>query len=111
MHARSAADGALGWKTERLRVLRPFRKHHLDDLRDHVARALDHDGVTHADVLALELVLVVQRGVRDGDATNRHGAQLRHGRESSGAPDVHFDAFDHRRGLLRRELERDGPAR
>ena len=36
-----------------LGVLRPLVDHHVDDLRDHVAGALDDDGVADADVAAL----------------------------------------------------------
>jgi hypothetical protein len=37
------------------------RKDRADDLRDHVAGALDDDEVTLADVLAVDVLLVVER--------------------------------------------------
>ncbi len=36
---------------------------------------------------------------------------MRHRRERAGAADLHFDVFDDRLFLMRREFERDGPAR
>ena len=44
---------------ERLRPLR-VRQHRADDLRDHVAGALDDDRVALADVLAVDVLLVVE---------------------------------------------------
>ena len=42
--------------------LAPLVEHHLDHLRDDVTGALDDDGVAHADVLARDLIGIVQRG-------------------------------------------------
>ena len=47
-----------------------------DHLRDHVAGALDDHGVADADVLARDLVGVVQGGVADGGAADEHRLQL-----------------------------------
>ena len=54
------------------RVRRPALQHDRDDLRDHVAGALQHHGVADADVLAGDLVLVVQRGVLHQHAADIH---------------------------------------
>jgi hypothetical protein len=48
-----------------------------DDLRDHVAGALQDHPVADAHVLALDLVLVVQRRARDHDAADGDRLQLR----------------------------------
>ena len=48
-----------------------------DDLRDHVARAQDDDLVARADVLAGEVLLVVQRGELHRDAADVHGLEDR----------------------------------
>ncbi len=66
----------------------------LHHLGDHVAGALDDDGVTNADVLAPNLVLVVERS-----PTNDHTAdvdRLEHGqwRQSPGAANVNHDVVD-----------------
>ena len=49
-------------------------RHDADDLRDHVAGALDDHGVADADVLAGDLVGVVQGGVLDHHAADRDRA-------------------------------------
>ena len=67
--------------------------------------------VAGADVAARDLLLVVQR--RHLDRRSRQPDRLEHGerRHRARAPDVHVDPQQLRRGLLGRELERDGPAR
>ena len=62
-----------------------------DDLGDHVAGAADDHGVALADVLAAHLVLVVQRGVRDGDAADEHRLEHRERRHLAGAARVNVD--------------------
>ena len=62
---RGAARGALGRHHPRLEPLGPQRQHRPDDLGDHVAGLAQHDGVAGADVLALDLVGVVQGGPLD----------------------------------------------
>src|SRR6185312_4441425 len=57
-----AAERAVLRHAEPAGALR-MREHRPDDLRDHVARALDDDGVPDADVLAVDVVLVVERRV------------------------------------------------
>ena len=49
-----------------------------DDLGDHVARAAHEDVIALAHVLALQLVLVVQRGAADHHATHLHRLQEGH---------------------------------
>ena len=46
------------------------RQHGADDLRDHVTGALDDHHVALADVLAVDVLLVVERRPRDGDAAD-----------------------------------------
>ena len=62
--------------------LRPLvREHRADDLRDHVARSLDDDGVALADVLAVDVLFVVKRRRRDRHAPDLDRLQLRPRRE------------------------------
>ena len=93
------------------RIRRPPAQDRADDARDDVARLLDQDPVAFADVLPRDVVGVVQRRHRDGRAGDEH--RLEHGerRDRAGPADVHFDLLQERRLLLRRELERDRPAR
>ena len=63
-------------KHERRRSIRPTIHHYRNDLRDHVAGALQNDGVTDADILARDFVLIVQRRPRDQDAAHIHRFQF-----------------------------------
>ena len=83
---------------------------HPHDLGNHVSGTLDHDAVADPDILAFDLVLIVERGVRDRDAADPDGSQARDRGQGAGATDLDLDAFEH--GLAAGgELEGDGPAR
>ena len=121
-HRRRAADRADLGKHVGLRILRPLLEDHLDDLRDHVARPLDHDRVADHDlgavadrraeaVEALDVVLVVERDVDHRHAAHRHRIEPPDRRQRAGAADLDVDLPQHRRRLLGRELVRDRPAR
>ena len=105
-----------------LRVLRPLVDHDIDDLRNHVAGALDDDGVADPDIAALaqllavaadalDVVLVVQRDVLHDDAADADRLELADRRERAGAPDLDLDVPQHGHGALGREFVRDRPAR
>ncbi len=96
---------------ERLGLGRPPLDHDVDEVGDHVARALDEDGVADADVLLPHLVLVVEAHVGHGDAGQLHRLEPGRGRERARLPHVHRDLEDARGGLAGGELEGDGPAR
>ncbi len=85
--------------------------HDFHDLGNHVSGALDEDRVADAHVEAVDLVLVVQRRVLDGDAADSHGLEHRDRRQRSRASDGGRDVENARGLLARRELERDRPAR
>ena len=110
-HHRRAAHRAVRGQPPGPRPARPLRLHHRDDLRDHVAGALHHHGVADPHVLAVDLVLVVERRARDGDAADEDRAELRDRRQRAGAADAREDVLDHGGLLLRRELVGDRPAR
>ena len=103
-------------------LFRPLIEHHVDDLRDNVTSALDRHRVTDPDVGAaadrvavvadaLDVVVVVQRGVLHHDAADRHRLEFGDRRQCAGAADLDFDVAQHRGGLLGSELVRDRPAR
>ena len=83
--------------------------HDCDDLRDHVASALHDDGVADTDVLARDLVLIVQRRIGDDDTAHGDGLELCDRRQRAGSADLDLDGLEHRRCLLSRELVRDRP--
>ena len=81
------------------------REHRADDLRDHVAGALDDHDVALADVLAVDVLLVVERRLGDGDAADLDRLQLRPRVERARAADADVDLFSfvcrgHRRPLV-----------
>ena len=77
-HRVAAALRADGGRVERLALRRPLLLDHADDLRDHVAGPLHHHPVAGADVLAGDLVLVVEGRAGDGDAADVDRLQLGH---------------------------------
>ena len=121
-HGMAAAGRAFGGKFVRLGAPRPLLQHHVDDLRNDVAGALDRHGVADADVGAaadriavvadaLDVVLVVQRGVLHHHAADRDRLELGDRRQRAGAADLDLDVAQHGGGALGRELVRDRPAR
>ena len=90
---------------------RPALVAHLDHLRDDVAGALHDHGVADPDVLALDVVFVVQGGAGDHDAADGHRLERRDRREGAGATHLHRDPDHPGLRLLGGELERDRPAR
>ena len=109
-------------KMKYLRVPRPLVEHDVDHLRDHVAGALDDDGIADPDIAALaqllavaadalDVVLIVQRDVLHDDAADADRLKLADRREGAGAPDLDLDIPEHGHGALGRELVRDRPAR
>ncbi len=84
---------------------------HADDGGDDLAGLLDDDEVTHPDVLALDLLEVVQRGVAHGAAAEEDRLQPRDGRERAGAADLDVDGEQPGLRLLGLVFVGDGPAR
>ena len=70
-HREAAADRAMFGEFIRLRVGRAAVEDDADDLRDHIAGALDDDRVADPHILAGDLVLVVQRRALHDDAADR----------------------------------------
>ncbi len=69
------------------------------------------DAVAFAQVLPRDVLGVVQRRHRDGRSGEQDRLEHRVRRHRAGAADVDVDLPQHRRRLLRRELERGRPAR
>ena len=82
-----------------------------DDARDHVAGLLDDHGLAGANVLADDVVGVVQRRHRDGRSGDDGRLEHRERRGRAGPADVDLDAMQHRDFPLGGKLERGGPPR
>ena len=90
---------------------RPSLDDRADDLGDDVAGLLEDDPVADPDVLAPDLVEVVERRPRDGRAGDLGRRQVGDRRQRPRPPDVRHDVLEERLDLLGRELEGDRPAR
>src|SRR5271165_7518172 len=110
-HREAAADRAVVGELVGLRVLRPAVEHDRDDLRDHVAGALDHDGVADPNILAGDLVLIVQGGALHDDTAHGDRLEHRHRGQRALAADLDRDVLQYRLSLLRREFLRHRPTR
>ena len=86
-------------------------EHRLDHARNDVAGLLEHDRVADAEILALDVLGVVQRRHRDGRSGDDHRLQHRVRRIRAGAADVDADVQQLRADSLRGELEGGRPAR
>src|SRR3954447_667991 len=109
LHDAGAAERALLRHLERLRAGLVLAGR-TDDLRDDVARALHDDHVAFADVLAVDVLLVVQGRARHGDAADLDRLQQRPGIECARAADANEDPVQARRRRHRRPFERARPA-
>ena len=83
-------------------VLGSLAKVHIRDLGDHVPRTVDLHPVADADILAVadtgpltvepfDIILVMERRIRDNDAPHGHRLQPRHRRQRAGAADLNGD--------------------
>ena len=80
------------------------------DFGDHIACALDHDVIADADIFFVDLVLVVEGGAGDDDASDLDRFEVGNGRQFAGASDLELDFEDLGDLLLGWELEGDGPS-
>ncbi len=110
-HRGVAADRTVRGHDERRRAVGPLLEHDPDDFRNDVAAFLDDDRVADPDVLARQVLVVVERGLLDRGAAELNRVEERHRRHGPGAAHVEPDLADHRRRLLGRVLVGERPAR
>ena len=79
--------------------------------RDYLARLLDLHQVAHADILAANLILVVQGCPADGAAREQHRLQLRHRAQDPRLPHLDRDRAQPRARRVGFKFIRDRPAR
>src|SRR5262249_30066029 len=94
----TAANRAVVGELVGHRVLWPAVEHHRNDLRDHIARTLDDDGIADADILAGDLVLVVQGGALYDDTADSDRFEHRHRGQGALAADLDRDVAQYRLG-------------
>lgn len=80
------------------------------DFGDYIACTLDHDVIADADIFFVDLVLVVERGAGDDDASDLDRFEVGDRRQFAGASDLELDIEDLGDLLLGWELESDGPS-
>src|ERR1700746_2892951 len=110
-HREAAAEWAVVGKSVGLRILRPTVEHDRDDLRDHIAGALHDHRVADADILAGDLVLIVQGGALHDDAAYGDRLEHRHRGQRALAADLDRDVAQNGLRLLRRGFFRPRPTR
>ena len=106
-----AAGGADGGHNEYALAAGALLRERADDLGDNVPRLADEYPVADADAARGDVVLVVQRRLRDGAARDAHRLEQRLGREHAGAADLHDDVQQRRLDRFGRVFEGDGPFR
>ena len=106
-----AALGAVRGIDELAGVVGPQVFFDADDVRDDLARLLDDDRVADADVLAGDLLGVVQADAADRRAGDLHRLQVGRGREGAALADGDEDVVDARGRFVLLELVGDEPAR
>ena len=84
---------------------------HADHMRDHLASLLHHQHIADADVLAGDLVRVVQARPTDDRAREFHRLEVSHGCDRAAAAHLHADPGERGRGLELLELPGDRPPR
>ena len=84
---------------------------HADHMRDHLASLLHHQHIADADVLAGDLVCVVQARPTDDRAREFHRLEVGHRRDRAAAAHLHADPGEPGRGLELLELPGDRPPR
>ncbi len=108
---RRATDRTLGREENFARINRALRLHHGDDLRDHIPCPAHDHGIANHHAEALDLVSIVQGGVGNGDAADKHRFKLGHRGHGAGAADLKLDVLKLCHLFLRRELVGGRPAR
>jgi hypothetical protein len=106
-----AAHGAGGRHVELSLGPGPALGNGAHDLRNDVARLLQHDPVADPEILAPHFVEVVERGTRHRGSGHLCRPHVRHRRQRPGPADIRNDVLQDCFDLLRWELVRDRPTR
>ena len=110
-HERVLAGGAGARRLDRLFRAGARLDHRAEHGRNDLAGLFHRDVVAEANVLALDLLEIVQRGALHRRARKQHRAEFRHRRDRARASDLERHAFQRGDRLLRGIFVGDGPAR
>ena len=103
------ADGTVLGHVEDFFGTVAFLRQHLHDRRDDIACLLDEDPVTDPQILARDLLLIVEGRTGDRAAGDSDRLEFGHRREYAAAADLDGDVEEAGRCLLRLVLVGDGP--
>ncbi len=106
-----ATHRALGREENFPRINRALCLYHGHDLRDHVSCPAHDHGIADHYAKALDLVGVVQSGIGDSHAADKHRFELGHRRHGASTTNLKLDILKQGHLLLRRELVGGRPAR
>ena len=93
-----------------LTVRGPFFKVDADDFGDDIPPLFNGDEIANSDVFPGDLLLIVQRGARNGTAREKNRLELCNGGEDARPADLDGDIENAGMGLFGRELIGDGGA-
>ena len=99
----------MGGDCRSLRVGWSLVEHGSDDLGDHVSRSLHDDGVPFSNILALDVIKVVQGRSRDCDPSDLNGLKVCNGGDVSCASNLKENAVEDCERLFSGELIGDCP--
>ena len=99
------------WKHDFTRLFRTLGKHHVDDLRDHIARPANNNFIANTQPQTIDFIGIMQGGVTDQYPGNLNRLKTSDGRNRPGTSDLKLNIAYKGHLLLRRELKRHRPAR
>ena len=99
------------WKHNFTRIVRALGKHHIDDLRDHIARPANNDFIANTQPQTIDFIGIMQSGVTDQNPGNLNRLKTSDGRNRPGTSDLKLNIANKGHLLLRRELKGHRPAR
>ena len=100
-----------GWILEDFFFAGSLFEHRSNNLRNYIAGAFDDNHVANANILATNIVSIVQRRELDGDPAQSHRLKHRVRVHRARAADVDADLLQPGRRNLTRKLESDRPTR
>ena len=90
----SGAHGTLRWKLKHFLLAGPLLELHAHHVRDDFARFFHNHAVADTDVLARDLVRIMQAYSRDFCAGDFDSSEFRYWGQSPGLSDLHANVFD-----------------
>ena len=105
-----ATYGTFLWQRYFLEFLLPRARHYAHDFGNHIAGTPDVDLVANTNILALDLIHIMQGRVTDSNTTNEHRLQSGNGCNGSSTANLKIHICDKCNFFLGRKFMGNGPA-